>query len=96
LRLEAARSLAFLHERDLLTGITIAISATDPEIRDEVMQVVQQVRLPLRAGLLQQTFLHRIPMCRNGPLNFWLSNRLPRFSASLSKGCGNRSPICKQ
>jgi HEAT repeat protein len=54
-RLDAVRSLAFLHENERVTGVTIAIAAADSEVRAEVMEVIQQMPAPMQTQLLRET-----------------------------------------
>jgi HEAT repeat protein len=54
-RLDAVRSLAFLHENERVTGVTIAIAAADSEVRAEVMEVIQQMPAPVQTQLLRET-----------------------------------------
>ena len=55
LRLDAARSIALLPEARLRDGVTIGVAAAAAGTRDEVMDVVAQARVPLRASLLERT-----------------------------------------
>lgn len=52
-RLDAARSIALLSEDRLRDGFAIGTYAADPEIREEVMDLVLQVQPHLRAELLR-------------------------------------------
>jgi len=54
-RLDAARSLALLPENRLLHGVAIAMRASDPEIRAEVMEVVAQAQPKMKVDLLRET-----------------------------------------
>jgi hypothetical protein len=52
-RLDAARSIALLSEDRLRDGFAIGTDAADPEIREEVMDLILQVQPNLRAELLR-------------------------------------------
>jgi len=53
IRLDAARSIAMLPEERLRDGFALGVEAADPEIRDEVMDLVLQLQPHLRADLLR-------------------------------------------
>jgi HEAT repeat protein len=52
-RLDAARSIALLSEERMRDGFAIGVGAPDPEIRQEVMDLILQVQPHLRAELLR-------------------------------------------
>lgn len=52
-RLDAARSIAMLPEDHLRDGFALGVETADPEIREEVMDLVLQVQPHLRAELLR-------------------------------------------
>lgn len=52
-RLDAARSIAMLPEERLRDGFALGVEAADPEIREEVMDLVLQLQPHLRADLLR-------------------------------------------
>jgi hypothetical protein len=85
-RLEAARSLAFLHEHELLTGVTIAICATDAEVRDEVMQVVSATGPTLQADLLRQTLSSSYADVQERTVELLAEHPSPTFFAILVEG----------
>lgn len=91
-RLEAARALAFLHERELLTGVTIAICATDREVRDEVMQVVSAAGPTLQADLLRQTLSSSYPDVQERAVELLAEHPSPIFFAILLEAMRTPDP----
>ena len=55
LRLDAARSIALLPEARLRDGVAIGVDAADADTRNEVMDVVAQAPVALRASLLEKS-----------------------------------------
>jgi HEAT repeat protein len=52
-RLDAARSIVLLSEERLRDGFAIGVEAADPEIREEVMDLIYQIQPHLRPELLR-------------------------------------------
>jgi HEAT repeat protein len=57
LRVEAARSIATLPESRMVEAMQLGVAAPDPETRQEVMDVIEQLQPHLRAELLRASLL---------------------------------------
>jgi len=54
-RLDAARSIGWLHEEHLAEGIAVGVSASDPEMRTEVMAIVQNAPAGCSREIMERT-----------------------------------------
>jgi hypothetical protein len=54
-RLDAARSIGWLHEDDLAEGIAIGVAAPDPEMRMEAMTIAQNAPSGRRREIMERT-----------------------------------------
>jgi hypothetical protein len=91
-RLDAARSIALLSEDRLRDGFAIGTDAADPEIREEVMDLVLQVQPHLRAELLRVALAAAEVDVQARALDIITDFPNPEFFAVLIEGLRTASP----
>ena len=95
-RLDAARSIGWLHEEHLADGITIGASAADPEMRAEVMTLAENAPLRQWPDILRRTLLASESDVQTRSIELIAERPSPALFALLVETLGRTSGVIQQ